>query len=323
MPPPYNDNNPEDPNDGGVSIPTPIGSPYVPSAPAPGTSSGFGTTFKPWESIDTTVSQDQWQAWEGFRDPNCPADKPYKSERGAAGCFEKPVDCPPGQIPGGPGTSPCRPLRPGEQTGGGPGGSGGPGGGGAGAPMSPALNDFGMNSKIAEQIQQLFAGGSRFSPKVMGDITGQNKLDEQSRIARETQALQQSQAARGVISSPFAAAQEARTISAAGSEFDAGQRELRIQKAATDFTDKLAALKTAQDWLNSLRSYALGMDSNNVQREAILANLTLGREKIQSEMDILLATIAGNKDLLGMQLDSNEATTLQRMLMCLQNPALC
>lgn len=304
---------------GDVNIPSPVAPPI--KAPA-GVGDDFDNTFKPWESIDTRIPKEGWALWEEFRDPNCPADKPYKSERGAAGCFEKPVDCPPGQVPGGPGNSPCRALRPGEEGGAG-GAGGGPGGGGGAFGAAPGLMDYGMNAEIAQQIQGLFDQGSRFSPAVMADISGQNKLTEQNRIARESQALRQNQASRGVISSPFAAAQEQRIVSGAGAEFDAGQRDLRTQKAMTDFTDKLSALKTAQDWLNSLRNYALGMDSNNVQREAIMANLTLGREKIRSEMDILLATIQGNKDALGMQLDSNEVISLERILRCINDPSQC
>jgi hypothetical protein len=171
---------------------------------------------------------------------------------------------------------------------------------------------------MADSIKALLEGGSRFTPGVLADITGKNKLTEQAQIAGQTDALRQSQAARGVISSPFAAAQEARVVQGAGAEFGAGQRDLRLQKAATDFSDKLQALGTAQQWLNGLRQYALGMDSNNVQREGILANLTLGRERIQAEMQQLLATIAANKDLAGMQIDSNETMNLQRQIICIQ-----
>lgn len=69
---------------------------------AGGVGADFGATFKPWETIDSRVSQDQWKAWEPMRDSKCPQSHPYKAERtfedgsNIPGCFEKPVDCPPG-----------------------------------------------------------------------------------------------------------------------------------------------------------------------------------------------------------------------------------
>lgn len=337
------------------STPNPAGG--VTCNPDPGGKGVFGVDFKPWESIDTTVSQAQWQAWEPFRDPKCPLSSPYKSERGEAGCFEKPVDCPDGKMPGGPGTAPCVPNH---------GGAGATGGGGGGksrldiardhimagnaspedwqvynaarvaqgkAPLTPAeyaaqaggngmpsgISGTGnINDQIAAELQRIMGGQTSFSPEVMGDITAGNKATEQASIVRGSQALRENQAARGVTNSPFAAAQEGRLIQGVGAAFDQGQRELRVTKAKQDFTDKLAGLGKAQEWLNSLRQYALGMDSNNVQRESILSNYELGVMNIKSQMALLQAKIASDKELQAAQLDSTESMNMQQIITCIQ-----
>jgi len=330
---------------------------------------------------DDRISEDQWNAWEKFKDPSCPTNSPYKSERGAQGCFEKPVDCPDGQMPSGPNTTdPCMP-NPGGGGGGGGGQAGMSGGGGnnpgfnqwtstlpfdqwaieygktqaartgdkswlgplsakqlaqahmyydraastrgTGGAGGGAFGSFGPGSTtseaIAAQLQKIMSGeDATYNPKVVAGITGQNKLNEQAAIARQSEALRENQATRGVLNSPAGAAQEQRIVTAAGSAFDQNQNQLMMEKAKQDFTDKMGGLKAAQDWLNSLRNYALGMDSNSVQREGILANVTLGREKIAAELEMQLKDIAGRKDLLGMQLDSNEAMQLQKLLLCIQ-----
>src|SRR4030067_3708820 len=45
-------------------------------------------------------AMEQWAQWDGFRDPNCPPSAPFPNEEGIPGCYEKPVDTPPGVVPG-------------------------------------------------------------------------------------------------------------------------------------------------------------------------------------------------------------------------------
>jgi len=95
--------------------PAPPGAPTPPPAgpppPAPPEATPPATPGPPpltaesiQQQVDTRVSVEQFQAWIdlGLLDPKCPSDTPFKSENVDAGgnaiggCFEKPVDCPPG-----------------------------------------------------------------------------------------------------------------------------------------------------------------------------------------------------------------------------------
>lgn len=307
------------------SLEHPDPGPAVPGPTAPATPAlpEFGTAYKPWETIDPSYSQDQWRAWESSRDANCPTDRPYRAERKDASgqaiteCVEKPVDCPPGT--GAFGDSQCLPLSDPRMQGGGGGRAGASGGGGgAGGGSVSSLMGVGtsIEDRIENELNKILDGATRFSPEVMAALASGSKAVEQGRIARETDAARESQAARGVAFSPLGAAEETQIRSQAASEFDQSIRAQQIQKAVTDFEDKMQALGNAQTLLNSMRQYALGLDSNNVQREGIQANVMIARERIAAELDMLMKQIGSNQEMQQAQIDFQTWLVLQKQILC-------
>lgn len=207
----------------------------------------------------------------------------------------------------------------------GPAGHGGGPGGGPGGPGGPQIDLSGdINTQIAEALQRIFQGGeTRFSPEVMADITAGQKSLEQAQIQQGTQAANEDAAARGLAFSGVGAAQAGQARSQAQQTFAQGQREARQQKAFYDFEDKMGALGKAQEWLNSLRQYSLGLEQNAIAREQINASILIARERIAADAQQLMQQLNSQRDLLGMQLGSQEWMFMQSQLQCLMNPAGC
>lgn len=135
----------------------PAGGPAPAPAAAPaGAPQNFGDIMSGAAKAGKTQSEDyarfqqgDFDRWKNFLDTSCPPDKPFKSSRGAGGCYEKPTECPDGQGPSGPNeTDPCTTTgystpNPWEQQGGGAGNNapaaGGDQPGSSGNPLQDAL----------------------------------------------------------------------------------------------------------------------------------------------------------------------------------------
>jgi hypothetical protein len=117
-------------------------------------------------------------------------------------------------------------------------------------------------------------------------------------------------------------AQETAIRAGAAESYDEFVRKTEVQKAVTDFEDKMTALGAGLKWVSDLRSYYAKIDSNNVQREQIAAQLELGYANINARMKELMLQLESNKELLGMQLDSKEWQVMQQTILCL-NLGMC
>jgi hypothetical protein len=199
------------------------------------------------------------------------------------------------------------------------GGPGGPGGGSGPFDSSPG----GIDAQIRALLAGIMGGQTRFGPEVMADIAAGAKGLQQSEVASGTEALNEDLARRGLSQSAAGASLAQDVRQQAAGRFDTTMRETRVKKAYSDFDDKMQGLKAAQDYINELHDYELGLDQNSIQREQIAANIAMARERIQAEAQNLMAQLGANRDLASMQIGSTEFMFMQRQLQCMMNPAMC
>jgi len=231
------------------------------------------------------VSLQQWQTWinMGLRDPRCPPASPFKSEntlngQAVTGCFEKPVDCPPGSYKSGPGTN-CVAGTPGQ---GGPAGGGNPGGfpGPSGSPGDVS----GQADTLWKEIMNL---QSRYSPEVMQRLISGAKSSGAAAGKRAGEAANLDAIRRGLGRSSDAASlageasrgAEAAIVNPAVVGYTA-------EKVKADAEDRIAKLTAMQNWINSARQHIQAMTATANQKEIALANLALMEKRLQQELQM-------------------------------------
>lgn len=199
--------------------------------------------------------------------------------------------------------------------GGGGGPHGGGGGGGTGPAPGAAFNGInpdllGVGSEISSSMEAFLKGAiggqTRYTPEVMQDILAGSKAETEGQVAQSTDQLNSDLAQRGLARSTYGAGEAAAVRRAGDQRFSESSRQLRMDKAKTDFEDKLAAVDRAQAYLNSLRSYVAQLDVTQSEREKLKATIELGYARIDAEMKMLLKQLASQKELLGMSLNSQQ-----------------
>lgn len=231
-----------------------------------------------------TEAREQWAQWDRFRDPNCPQDRPFRSERGIPGCFEKPVDTPAGTDP--------------SQYGAGGGGAGGGGGrGGRGGIFDPASAE---SKTVWDAILGRLQGGSRFTPEVMDALLGSVKSSQEGAARRAGQQAESDMARRGLSRSSLASA--AQTQIRTGLEGNVLESKAALAKAKVDadFQDRTQAINDGMNWLNGLRSYWAAQTGNANQREAAMANIELGYKTLAHETNQMRERYAQQLQMLGL-----------------------
>ena len=273
---------------------------------------------------DPAYSQAQWGAWEeeerkrvdagqsAHQTPNkynpdgkggCPPNLPFTSRPGPDGkveCAAKPDDCPDGSGLHG---SKCvgndwlnanlggdRPSEAsmgasfsGNVGGGGGGGVGGGGGYSASASSTPGGGD--MQEWWANMIKQ--TPTSRYTPEAMAAL----EADEFARARRQEKLqLEQAradQAQRGVSRSANQNAAVRQIGVGTGQQIMANRADLMKRKIDADYQDRQAAIKNAQDYVNSMRDYMLRMEGNAIQREQMAAQIRLAQMNINAQKEAI------------------------------------
>ncbi len=267
--------------------------------------------LKPWETIDSSISRGQWDAWQGMLDPSCPESHPYRAERtnedGSPinACLEKPVDCPDGMTAldiGGRNT--CVPLdhprvlaawgsggggapsgpgiqKPGIATVKAPGLTGGPAGpGGAGAPLPGNL----AADELWKVIQGRLSGrDSRYTPEVMSRLMAQTKTTAEGQASSQMQQADEDMASRGVLRSPSQNAARREIRGTVSGQVMGTQNDLNKAKIDADYQDKTTAIQEAQTWLTQLQNYTIQNQQNATTRELGLANIELAKQRLAQE----------------------------------------
>jgi hypothetical protein len=247
------------------------------------------------QTIDSTVSAAQYQTWinMGLRNPACPPGTPFKSENtlnGAAipGCFEKPVDCPPGSYKSGPGTN-CVSGTPG---GGGAGGAGGPGGGPGGSggfSLSAGLSGGlpGLSGPVWDAIlKRLQTQGSRFTPEVMAAIMGSIKTGAENNATTQEEEYNANLATRGLARSNVANEGYRQIRAGVGQQVQQTQAGLLKAKVDADFEDHNSAIQEGVQYLGQLQSYVASMTATQSQKEVAMAQIQLGYQQLAQQLQI-------------------------------------
>jgi len=129
--------------------------------------------------------------------------------------------------------------------------------------------------------------GTRYSPEAMAAM----ESDQFSR-ARAQEKLQLDQARgdmaqRGVSRSRSQNAAVRQIGVGTGQQIMANNADLAKRKVEADYQDKQAAIKNAQDYVNSMRDWLLRNEGNAIQREQIAAQIRLATQNIQAQKDML------------------------------------
>jgi hypothetical protein len=253
-----------------------------------------------WEGGGRTEAQarEQWAQWDQFRDPNCPPDRPFRSERGIPGCFEKPVDTPEGTDPSqfGPGGE----MRRGA-------GGGGGGRGGFGGMSGSAFSGFpgGPGSPEAQtiwgSIMQRLQGGTRFTPQVMDTLLGAQKSQAEGAAGRASAEAEADMARRGLSRSSLAGRAQQQIRTGVGQTMLQATAQLQRAKIDADFQDKTQAIQDGLNWLNSLRSYVSSLNATQAQKEVAMANIQLGYQQLTHQTNTMRENYAQQLQMLGLQ----------------------
>ena len=227
---------------------------------------------------DPNRAREQWKIWQRSFDPACPGESPYQAEDGS-GCVEKPDNS---NTPGAGG----RQNLPGGVAGNQGGGGGGAGGGAGGATSSTTASSTpggqgGISDTIWDQIRgDLDGGPSRYSDENVAAI----EADQFAR-ARRQEALQLEESRRdsaisGTSRSGGAQAARRGIRAGTGQQILANRSQIQQGKIQADFEDRQAAIKNAQNHLNSLRQYMLQSDMNSIQREQLSAQIAMANKQL-------------------------------------------
>jgi hypothetical protein len=171
------------------------------------------------------------------------------------------------------------------QAGGGGGGGGAGGGGGSSSSVSAKSKPGDMQSYWEKLIKD--QGTSRYTPEGMAAL----EADEFARVRQQEKlqldASRADQAQRGVRGSAMNNAAGRDIRAKAGAAIMSNRAQLQRKKIDADFQDKQAAIKNAQDYVNSMRDYILRGEGNAIQREQIAAQIRLAQMNISAQRDAM------------------------------------
>lgn len=201
-----------------------------------------------------------------------------------------PMPCPPGQTwkPGATKGSGSCVSEGGATASGGRGGAWSGGSGSASfAPSGLSANALDWERLVGDYVKRLLAQGTRYTPEVMQSLFGQVTRGTANAIESGERAVRADAARRGMqrAGSTGAALRDVRS----NAEAARGAQVVSImqEKIKADYTDKLAALERAQQYLNSLRDSEYRFMLASEQRRQFDANLTLAYANMQQQWDML------------------------------------
>lgn len=146
---------------------------------------------------------------------------------------------------------------------------------------------------VEEGIQAALSGESSSMPTELVEEKKQKlATSARERGAGAAEAINRDALSRGLLRSGIATRNVREARLATEAEITRGEREIEIEKMIADHNDKMAALDRAENWLNNLRTYELGKERNQIAREQIAAQLSLGYASIQAQREAAAASRA-------------------------------
>ncbi len=145
---------------------------------------------------------------------------------------------------------------------------------GSGGPIAEADPHSAFNIGIKKQLEERLSGAaSAFNPEVMGMMKQKLSSAVEGKKEASKRSLRSDLVARGVLRGGVGAESfEGLEISAL-QEYSAGVRDIMIEKAMSDWQDRKEAARDALAWLDSVRQYELGKESNAIAREQVKATI--------------------------------------------------
>lgn len=285
----------------------PVPGPTAPSPSMPGKPAGVSDrAWNSFNSINSNISLEQWQAWDQYADPRCPPNMPYRSQKTIGGqpnnaCAETPDNCPEGYQAYG--RNECRTTQEVASLTGHAGGTGnGPTGIQGGYGNGPGGFHNAENDFLWQQLMEDLKKGSRFSPEVMASLLGETKLGAEQASNAQLEQSNADLATRGVARSGFAADQAREIRANASNQVLAARNQILRAKVDADFQDHKSTLDAMQAWLNNSRQQVLQWNATQAQKEVALAQIELGYQQLQQQFDILREEYSQKLALAGLQL---------------------
>lgn len=184
--------------------------------------------------------------------------------------------------------------------GGGGGGGGRGGAGGGGGTTKPNFTDpaLAQSGYLWSVIEKMLGGPSRYTPEVMSSLMGGIKTGAERAAANQTEESNADLASRGIARSTVAAEAQRGIRANVYDQVLEGRNQINRAKIDADYQDKLAALQAAQQWIDSLRNFVAQSNATQAQKEAAMANITLGYARLQQEQSMMRENYAQQIQLL-------------------------
>jgi hypothetical protein len=145
-----------------------------------------------------------------------------------------------------------------------------------------------VEAEIWKYINGVLGGqNTAFNHKVVQGMKNSAFQTATGRAAADKQSLSDDLISRGIFRSGIAAKGMSDIDRGASAQYSKDVRDIKTQKALSDFSGRMQALNAAQAWLDSKRNYLVQRESNAIQREIGLAQIKLGYAKIASEKELL------------------------------------
>mgnify|MGYP001586935042 FL=1 len=131
-----------------------------------------------------------------------------------------------------------------------------------------------MDALIQSNIKDRLSGKStRFSPEVMGMMKSKLFEETQGQVKRSQARVRSDAIRRGIYQSGVTSGAVKDVENEGLKAYSSGVRDILMQKAMTEYDDRIKSIDAAQNWLQATRQYALGREQNAIAREQIKATL--------------------------------------------------
>jgi hypothetical protein len=141
------------------------------------------------------------------------------------------------------------------------------------------------SQEVWQAIMGRLKGGTRYTPEVVSSLLGEAKMQAGQGKTQQTEEALANAARRGMARSPTQNAMFRDINARASGQLLNTRNQISRAKIDADFQDKTEAINSAQKWLDSMRDFVARMEGTQAQREAAMANVTLGYARLRQEMD--------------------------------------
>jgi hypothetical protein len=166
-------------------------------------------------------------------------------------------------------------------------GGGQPSGPVPGPDLTPPPGYEDLAPEILERVRALLAAGSRFTPEVMEGIKESMLEASEGRRKAAGQQTRDAAAASGNLRAGATTAALGNQAAQFGQEYTQGSQDLEIEKAKTDFEDKVTAISVAQRDLENARNHVLSQNMQQIERDRLMSSIALAEARLEFDRESL------------------------------------